>query len=456
MPASPLRFLRRTLLALPLIVLTACSDSPTPLEPRIDARPHALVGPVATVTNTDDSGPGSLRQTVIDAVAGTTIQFAASIAGQTIVLTSGYVLLDKSLTIEGPSTGITVSGGLSSRVFYVDTDVDAVLRNLSIVDGRDGNGGAVKVGSGSLTLDHVLVANNEALFSGGGIELESDLGQLTLLNSTLSGNGAAVVGGAIASSGSVTIRNSTIAYNVAGDGGGVWSSSGSFSLRNSIIANNSDDDASNAFDPNCVVKGSVAFVYTGRNFTNEDPCDTSMEVVELALAPLAANGGPTRTHALGAFSFAIDAGTSCSEATDQRYVARPQGRSCDVGAFEFNDFGTYTVTIGPNVAVNAKTGVVTLTGTVKCSKPTNILALDVGLSQTQKTTGRFTTIIEATGSTNSFPSCGPTGSSWSVVLTPQSGKFQPGAATGTATTTITSPGFLPTSVTSALKVFQLK
>ena len=54
--------------------------------------------------------------------------------------------------------------------------------------------------------------------------------------------------------------------------------------------------------------------------------------------PLAANGGPTQTHALLPGSPAIDAGGTSANgcpATDQRGFPRPQGGACDIGAFEF-------------------------------------------------------------------------------------------------------------------------
>jgi hypothetical protein len=69
------------------------------------------------------------------------------------------------------------------------------------------------------------------------------------------------------------------------------------------------------------------------------------------LAPLAFNGGPTRTHALLDGSPAIDngIGAACVDdmaaplTRDQRGVQRPWGAACDIGAFErqpdliFND-----------------------------------------------------------------------------------------------------------------------
>ena len=53
------------------------------------------------------------------------------------------------------------------------------------------------------------------------------------------------------------------------------------------------------------------------------------------LGPLAANGGPTWTHALMVGSPAIDAASTpdCPR-TDQRGVLRPQGRGSDIGSYK--------------------------------------------------------------------------------------------------------------------------
>ena len=53
-----------------------------------------------TVTNTNDSGPGSLRQALANANNGDTINFAVT---RTIFLTSGELLVDKTVTISGPA-----------------------------------------------------------------------------------------------------------------------------------------------------------------------------------------------------------------------------------------------------------------------------------------------------------------------------------------------------------------
>ena len=54
---------------------------------------------IITVTNTHDSGPGSLRQALADANDGDTIEFAVT---GTIGVTIGELLVAKNVTISGP------------------------------------------------------------------------------------------------------------------------------------------------------------------------------------------------------------------------------------------------------------------------------------------------------------------------------------------------------------------
>ena len=54
-----------------------------------------------TVLNNHDSGSGSLRAMIAAAQSGDTIRFDHHLHGQTITLTSGELVIDKSLDIEG-------------------------------------------------------------------------------------------------------------------------------------------------------------------------------------------------------------------------------------------------------------------------------------------------------------------------------------------------------------------
>src|SRR5215468_8007355 len=55
------------------------------------------------VTNTADSGPGSLRDSILAAAAGETITFSVTGA---ITLTSGELAINKDLVISGPGSSI--------------------------------------------------------------------------------------------------------------------------------------------------------------------------------------------------------------------------------------------------------------------------------------------------------------------------------------------------------------
>lgn len=449
---SPVRVVRSSMLLVPVALFAACSDAPTALTPRNAATPLDLLAPVVvTVTNTDDAGSGSLRQAVIDAPDGAVIRFDAAIAGQTIGLTTGQIAIPKSLTIEAPvPAGMTISGNLSSGVFRVAQGTNVVLRNLSIVNGRSLRGGGV-LNEGTVTIDHTILANNEAE-DGGGLFMADGATQATIVNSTISGNVATFEGGGLLARQTVIIRNSTIAENTAGDGGGLTFPTGALDVRNSIIANNIDSDLTDLVRPNCSISAGKVIVFTGTNLSNDNGCGTgsAMVIANPRLATIASNGGPTKTYALLLGSPAIDGGTLCTEATDQRYVARPQGGTCDIGAFELDRFASVTPAIAPNVAVNEQTGAATVTGTVTCSAPGTV-GIDVALSQAQKT-GKFGTIVQAAGTTT--VDCVGT-SSWSVTLTPSSGKFERGAATGTVKAG-GAFGFLPATATSTLKAFAVK
>src|SRR6476620_4775471 len=89
--------------ALYLLLLLAVSLIPFALAQRTTAKANRPATTI-TVTNTNDSGPGSLRQALADANDKDTINFDVSLEGQTIALTSGELVIDKSITITGPGS----------------------------------------------------------------------------------------------------------------------------------------------------------------------------------------------------------------------------------------------------------------------------------------------------------------------------------------------------------------
>src|SRR6266404_7917043 len=87
-----------------------------------------------TVTNTNDSGAGSLRQALADVNNGDTITFAVT---GTIGLTTDELLVDKSITISGPGAdNLAVNGNATYRVFYIAPGNTVTISGLTIANGR--------------------------------------------------------------------------------------------------------------------------------------------------------------------------------------------------------------------------------------------------------------------------------------------------------------------------------
>jgi hypothetical protein len=86
-----------------------------------------------TVMNTNDSGPNSLRAAL--ASGDDTITFAKGLHG-TITLTSGELLVSKSVTISGPGANtLAVSGNGASRVFDIAAGQNVNISGLTIAHG---------------------------------------------------------------------------------------------------------------------------------------------------------------------------------------------------------------------------------------------------------------------------------------------------------------------------------
>ncbi len=199
-----------------------------------------------TVTNLNDSGAGSLRQTIADSANGDTINFSVT---DTITLTTGELAIGRSITITGPAAGITISGNNSSRVFHVSNGTTSgptvILAGLTISNGSISpsfsNGAGVFNDQSTLTLNNCTLSQNRTNFgSGGGI---FNSGTLTVTNCTLSGNYSSAgssgegLGGGIANSGTATVTNCTLNGGFAFQGGGIYNS-GTLTVSNCTLSGN--------------------------------------------------------------------------------------------------------------------------------------------------------------------------------------------------------------------------
>ncbi|MEA2557611.1 MAG: hypothetical protein QOG88_1149, partial [Actinomycetota bacterium] len=160
-----------------------------------------------------------------------------------------------------------------------------------------------------------------------------------LIDSTISGNTGEDAYSLVSADGGLT--NTTIAQNV-GVGIHVYQrAEAPFSMEGNLIAQNSSAGVAD-----CQMQTSVPedhnFFGTGCQGHVPDATDLQGNVdvpLDPMIGSLAANGGPTLTHALLTGSPAIDAAaTSCDGfSTDQRGMPAPSGPACDMGSFEVQE-----------------------------------------------------------------------------------------------------------------------
>ncbi|MCX6032343.1 MAG: right-handed parallel beta-helix repeat-containing protein [Chloroflexi bacterium] len=190
-----------------------------------------------TVTNGNDSGPGSLRLGIAEVCAGSTISFS----GDTSIYLASELDINRKMAIDGTGHAVTVSGDTYDdgsrdvQPFNIGASGVVTLTHMTIVSGTASSGGGIYNG-GTLTVRNSTLTYNAAIGGGGGGAYND--GTLTVVNSTLSNNSASGNGGAILSSGSLTITSATVFSNTAGGNGGGIRAWGGATIERSTLSGN--------------------------------------------------------------------------------------------------------------------------------------------------------------------------------------------------------------------------
>jgi predicted outer membrane repeat protein len=213
--------------------------------------------PTITVTSNADSGPGSLRQAVLDASDGAVINLGSVTGTMTL---SSQLSLDKNVTIQGPGANqLTISGDDRTRLFTIEKNAQVTISALTLTRGSaggsnsdDDNGGAIEVQQdASLTLHDARVIFNTAGGNGGGIYAKG--GSVTvnggqIAKNTAKGNAktdnGSGGGGIYVEGAALNISGTTLVGNAAKrDGGGIWATGGStLTVENATITGNIADN----------------------------------------------------------------------------------------------------------------------------------------------------------------------------------------------------------------------
>jgi hypothetical protein len=192
---------------------------------------------------------------------------------------------------------------------------------------------------------------NSAGYGGGGL-YTGNIGtaSATLINSTLSGNDSAYGAALYNEVGNLSLIHTTVSNNTAtAQAGGIHNNGGALLIENSIIAANTDSGI--AAD----ISSYSTITVTGENFVGDnttvssalpesDYVGTGASVKDPMLLTLADNGGSTTTQLPMVGSPVVDAAivTPNSPLNDQRQVTRPQGIAADLGAVELEFIDTDT------------------------------------------------------------------------------------------------------------------
>jgi hypothetical protein len=351
---------------------------------------HAASDATLTVTDcSGETGPGRIGTVISSASPGDTITFSCS---GTIPITS-TLTITKNLTLNGSGQNVTLDGGNSVQVLFVNSGVTFTLNALTIAHGSTtsggglfneggtvsiskstfatnsatgtfGEGGGLANHFGTMTISNSTFATNSATGEGGGLMnfppgtmtisnstfatnsaghgggLEND-GTMTISNSTFATNSASLTGGGLFNGNTVSITNSTFATNSAGaTAGGIYNDGGTsattVNIGGSILANNARGNCAENFPGTITSAGYNLESGTDCGFTGTG----DLQNTDPKLGPLASNGGPTQTMALLKGSPAIDyipLSSSICPTTDQRGHKRPDNpreSACDIGAYE--------------------------------------------------------------------------------------------------------------------------
>jgi len=250
----------------------------------------------------------------------------------------------------------TASDGFGGGIFAYASRGSLTVTNSTLMGNTADNGSGGISNYGTMTMTDSTVSGNWG-YQGGGI---NNSGTLTLTNSTVTANAATHAGGISNLAGdTLTITNSTVSGNTATHTNGGILSFGPTTITSSTVSGNEAPEVTGitiGYDRGILTIGSTMVegdcarergaIITSEGYNLESPGNTcgfdhgtdlvNITEGQLDLEPLADNGGPTKTHALGAGSVAIDhiPVVDCEVDEDQRGEPRPGGSMCDVGAFE--------------------------------------------------------------------------------------------------------------------------
>lgn len=194
--------------------------------------PILLNAPSIVVSTSDNEGAGSLREAIQCIANDGVISFMPSV--REVVLTTGELLINKPLTINGSTNNTTIRRSSTRntplfRVMNITTSSNANIINLN-----------------NLTISNGVVPEGGATYgtiSGGGILASTGntrMNNVNITNNTASHGGGLVVFGIVRMRACMVSNNNSVAFPSIGleEGAGIYVRGGSLDMANVAITNN--------------------------------------------------------------------------------------------------------------------------------------------------------------------------------------------------------------------------
>lgn len=291
------------------------------------------------VAGAQGGGGGIYNRDGVVSVSGSTFYDNRSVnnAGA-IVNEEGTLTVTRSVFVSNTARYAGAINGFSGGGSVTTISDSTFLSNTATEDSAVGGALFNSFNNDHLTVIGSLFAGNSAPFAEfSGAGAIHNRGLLTLTNSTLynnstSGSGSGGLYSAILPS---LVTNTTFVSNTAGAGGGNLNGSSTIVLKNSAVAYGMPD--------NCA--GTIVDMGNNLQFGGgvSQSCGATIDEADPLLGAPQNNGGPTLTSAPAPNSPAVNAGDNAAcPPTDQRGALRPQGGTCDIGAYEYGAMPTLT------------------------------------------------------------------------------------------------------------------
>jgi hypothetical protein len=300
---------------------------------------------------------------------------------------SQATVTNNATTSSGSAVGGGVAVGSGGGLSLIQATISG---NQATAPSQAQGGGIGAIGTGNVAIQGSSLSGNQATATaavgtaaGGGVY---DAAPLSIDNSTLSGNvvtASDARGGGLEAAGGGSLTTSTVAANHASTGGGLTVTGGVFTIAASTLSGNQASQGAgvdaaqtvhvaqsilnDAPPAECLVESGGTILSDGYDIDGGTSCGFAgtgdQQNTDAQLSPLQANGILPATEAIPQYGAASHGPATCgSNAQDERGVPRPQGATCDIGAYEYVyshtttsgwTFGAQLGTYSHDILVNA-------------------------------------------------------------------------------------------------------